>query len=267
MRRILFLPLGLAAILVGAVVAFGSTRAAQGPVELLPDLDAAAPYNLVVSTSRGRFLLGFESAADNIGSGPLLVDGARSNRGTPNMRVTQRVRLSDGSERRYPAGGVLRYVDSADHSHWHLLPFMRYELRGAKAAGSAQRDRKTGFCLGDRYETDELRRLAGEPPEGVLVGDCGRSEPELLRVEEGISVGYGDNYRPNLEGQYLDVTDLPAGRYTLVHRVNGSRTVRERSYANNAASLLLSLRWQRGRTSEPDVATIARCPARDRCGV
>ena len=65
----------------------------------------------------------------------------------------------------------------------------------------------------------------------------------------GISVGYGDVYEPNLEGQSLRLTGLDAGRYRLVHRVNVGRRLRESSYANNAASLLLQLRWRGGRPS------------------
>jgi hypothetical protein len=55
------------------------------------------------------------------------------------------------------------------------------------------------------------------------------------------------------------VTGLPTGRYVLVHRANPDRELRERSYANNAASVLIALsgRW---------VHILARCPDSARCG-
>ena len=52
---------------------------------------------------------------------------------------------------------------------------------------------------------------------------------------------------------------LKPGRYVLVHRANPERELRERSYANNAASVLLALR---GRA----VRVLASCPDSARCG-
>ena len=80
--------------------------------------------------------------------------------------------------------------------------------------------------------------------------------------QEGISVGYGDDYKANLEGQYLPLRGLPAGRYTLVHTVNADRRLRERRFDNNAASLLLELRWQDRR---PTVRVLRTCADTDRC--
>ena len=82
-------------------------------------------------------------------------------------------------------------------------------------------------------------------------------------MDEGISVGFGDDYAPYLEGQYVDVTRLPAGRYVLVHVANPARVLRERTYANNAASVLVELRRPRGRA--PWIAIVLRCPDSGRC--
>ena len=59
---------------------------------------------------------------------------------------------------------------------------------------------------------------------------------------EGLSPGWADDYKPNLEGQFLDVTSVPAGRYLLVHRTNVDGRLRESRRGNDAASVLLSLR-------------------------
>ena len=61
------------------------------------------------------------------------------------------------------------------------------------------------------------------------------------------------------EGQSIDVTGVPPGRYVLVHRANPDRVLRERSYANNAASALVELRGSRARI-------VKRCPGSARCG-
>jgi hypothetical protein len=81
-------------------------------------------------------------------------------------------------------------------------------------------------------------------------------------MREGISVGYGDDYVAFLEGQDLPLDGLPDGRYVLVHRVNAERRLRERSYDDNAASVLLDLRWQDG---QPRLQVLATCHDTDRC--
>jgi Lysyl oxidase len=175
------------------------------------------------------------------------------------MEATQRLKVVRGRSIVRRHAGTLRYAVAPDHSHWHYLRAMSYELTtpGGKRVG---RDRKTGFCLGDRYETDEEKDLPGEPSTGVWVGRCGLNRPDLRAVKEGISVGYSDNYLPALEGQYIDITGLRPGRYVLVHRVNPDRHLREETYANNAASVLLAID---GSGAPPRI--LEKCPASARC--
>ena len=107
-----------------------------------------------------------------------------------------------------------------------------------------------------------LRALRSAPARPVFTSRCGLADPELLGLQEGISVGYGDDYAANLEGQYLPLSGLGAGRYVLVHRANAGRRLRESDYANNAASLLLGLRWREG---GPSIRVLRVCPDTDRC--
>jgi len=84
----------------------------------------------------------------------------------------------------------------------------------------------------------------------------------LMGIREGISVGYGDDYSANLEGQYLPLDGLRPGRYVLVHEVNADRRLAETSYANNASSALLRLRRNRG---VPRIKILAVCPTSEQC--
>ena len=177
------------------------------------------------------------------------------------MTVDQQVEQEDAPIAVVEGVGRMRYVRSPDHEHWHLLGFERYELRRAAGRPRVVTDRKTGFCLGDRYRARSLE-LRGQPPEPVYTGRCGLERTGLLGLTVGISVGYGDVYDPNLEGQSLRLTGLDAGRYRLVHRVNVGRRLRESSYANNASSLLLQLRWRAGR---PSVRVLKSCAEGARC--
>jgi Lysyl oxidase len=235
----------------------------EEPEELLPDLDQALPTEVAIVQEGDTYRLVFASAVDNVGRGPLLVEGERPDRSRRVMQVRQLVRSSDGSTRARPVEGEIRYVRSETHAHWHLLDFERYELRAARSGELVEPDAKTGFCLGDRYETNEDARLEGEPEEAVWTKECGRRRPGLLTVSEGISPGYGDDYVPAREGQFLDVTSVPPGRYLLVHRANPDSALEESDYENNAASLLIQLRRTTGVI--PAVRVLARCPDSDTC--
>lgn len=198
---------------------------------------------MAVVARRGRLLLVFGSAVDNVGKAPLVVEGRRVGDA---MRATQLV-----GTQRYALPTPLRFVRSQTHRHWHLSSFERYELR--RRGRLAGRDRKTGFCLNDAYAT----RAANLRPRWTA--DCGRNRPGARKLREGISPGFGDDYVAEREGQSIDVTDLPPGRYVLVHRANPDRALRESSYANNAASASIELRGRR-------VRVLARCPGSASCG-
>jgi len=209
----------------------------------LPDLDQAPPLAVAVVARAGRNLLVFGSAVDNVGRGPLVVAGRRAGGA---MRTWQIV-----GRRRFALPVRLRYVRSETHEHWHFPGFERYELRRPDGT-LVGRDRKTGFCLRDAYETRALNR----PP--IWRTECLRGRPDAQTIREGISPGFGDDYVPRKEGQSIDVTGLRPGRYVLVHRANPDGVLRERSYANNAASALIALDGRR-------VTVLRRCPDSARC--
>jgi len=176
------------------------------------------------------------------------------------MTAVQRVRLSDGGARTYTKVGRWRYNHSVDHSHWHLLRYQRYELR-TRAGKIVVRDRKSGFCLGDRYGAAPGRVL-NRIRRAVFVGFCNRHEPESLTVDGGTSVGFSDRYHSHLDGQNLDITNVPAGDYTLVHKTNTQLLIREQRYSNNAASVAIRLTR---RNRRPHVRVLRVCPDSDRC--
>jgi Lysyl oxidase len=248
------------AALVPAALAAGGTEPPGSP--LLPDLDQEAPSGLIITQSRSGWNLGFRSAARNVGAGPLTITGHRLSHGVETMTADQTILRTGGARSVVRGVGALRYVKSPDHQHWHLLRFERYELRRPGARRPSVRDRKTGFCLGDRYTVPTPPLLRARAPAKVYATNCGLERPGLTGVEEGISVGWGDDYAANLEGQYLPLDNLRRGRYLLVHRVNADHRLLESSYANNTASALLRLRW---RHRVPRITILAVCPDGERC--
>jgi Lysyl oxidase len=252
------------ATVVLAVLLLGACGGRQGESsrELLPDLDQAPPSAISVVARDGRERLVFLSAVENVGAGSLVVSGRRD-AAQREMQATQLVRGSDGSTATVPLRARLRFVVSETHRHWHLLGFETYELRTVEGQ-TLGRDHKTGFCLGDRYDASVSTRLPGEPARAFWTQECGRAQTGRRRILEGVSPGFGDDYVPLLEGQYIDVTGLAPGRYVLVHRVNSDRDIRESDYANNAASALLELRRDAG--GQSSVSLLRTCPDTPTCG-
>jgi hypothetical protein len=240
-----------AALVIVLMAGCGSSGGSSA--ELLPDLVQSEPRALTVYREGDMWRLAFLSAVENDGAGPMLLVGRRPDVNTQAMTVEQLVRRADGSTSTYPVEGEIRFVRSETHRHWHFLDFERYDLL-SPAGETLGRDQKTGFCLGDRYDAAGSVDLPGEPAQPVWTQECGRGQPERLIVREGISPGYGDDYVPRLEGQWIDITDLPAGSYVLRHRVNVDRVLRESDYENNEASVPFELRWTKSGT--PRVAAV-----------
>jgi len=222
--------------------------------ELLPDFDQRAPFRLTVSGTK----LGFSSATDNVGEGPIWIRGFRVGAGMP-MRVQQLIRLSDGSTRVYEEAGRLRYTPSPTHTHWHVLDFQRYELRETDGT-LVVRDRKSGFCLADHYGLAARRVAAFRGPR--FLGNCAAFQPGALTVEQGSSPGYTDLYPAHFHGQNLELRGVRSGIYLLVHRANPQGLLEELDYGNNEASLRIRLTWSGG---TPRVETLRACQNSDRC--
>jgi Lysyl oxidase/WD40-like Beta Propeller Repeat len=224
--------------------------------ELLPDLHQHPPHQLTVAHLRGRWVLGFSSAVDNVGEGAMWLLGARASRSRRIMEASQRILLSSGGWRREASVGYWRYVFADSHAHWHFLPFERYELRDAEGA-ILVRDRKSGFCLGDRFPLGARAAPPRFPPSA-----CQSGNPAALSVFGGTSVGYTDRYFPHFHGQNVTLTGVPAGRYVLVHRVNPGLLFRESRYDNNVASVAIRLTWARG---VPRVRLLRTCGGSAAC--
>ena len=256
----------------GAVrVASGTTPQAEpdwrivpSATELLPDLDQRAPRDLVLTTIRGRFKLGFTSATDVVGRGPVRILARRASRRIRAMRADQLIELAGGGLRVERDVGRVRYTWSSSHSHWHVLRFQTYELRRARDFRLVVRDRKSGFCLADHYGFAARRVQRFGPPR--FLGHCGPGRPDLLSVSQGTSIGYTDRYPAHFHGQNVDITGVAAGVYVLVHRANPTNLLRELRYDNNAASALVRIAWPDGRRALPRVRVLRYCERTERCG-
>jgi hypothetical protein len=256
MRR---LPLALAALALLTPAAAAAKPHAK-PHDLLPDLAQGGPTGVDVvlddSTGTLQVRLVFDSTIGNVGDGPLILTARRAP-GASTMTAHQVIRRSDGSSYvRRQAAGTLRYVQASDHQHWHLLGIDRYELWTGDAGRRLRRDRKQGFCLGDRYQLYPGRPIAHQPRRAAYPGYCGRDQPGLTRMVEGITVGWGDNYPANIEGQYIDVTGIAPGRYLLVHRISAGGLLETYPY-NDVSCSAIALEAPAAPEAPPTVTVLA----------
>ena len=163
--------------------------------------------------------------------GALIINGDRASTAEP-MMADQIVEYQTGPATRQNMGQLMyeEYPGSVSHRHWHYKGFVRYQIRSVSDLSLLRPDNKTGFCLSDPMYALDF---------------CGSMKPEALSVAEGLSPGTSDYYNPNLEGQWIDVADLPPGDYWLVHWVNSAKEICESDYTNNTAATRISL-WPNG---------------------
>ncbi len=113
-------------------------------------------------------------------------------------------------------GGYMIYSAASGHHHWHYDYAASYSLLipGAATVPSV----KIGFCMLDTYDTNtHFNYYAQTSPW------CMSSSPAAPFVRMGISPGIGDYYNAQLADQWIDVTGVDAGTYTLRAEVNPPR--------------------------------------------
>lgn len=105
------------------------------------------------------------------------------------------------------------------HEHYHFNGFASYELLDVNGQPVAL-GRKVSFCLLDGERWDP-------------------KAPALRKYHcnnQGIQAGWSDIYDAGLPGQWIEITGVPPGTYTLVITMNPDQLITETDYTNNSAS-------------------------------
>ncbi len=125
-----------------------------------------------------------------------------------------------------PANQPDQFEWDACHNHWHYAGYAEYVLYDGLGNPMPQIGFKNGFCVLDLECSDG----------GTAKYTCGNM---------GITAGCGDIYSSGLSCQWIDVTDVPGGEYTLVIRTNWDQSPDangsyELTYDNNWAAVCVS---------------------------
>ena len=204
----------------------GRTAAGQ---ELRPNIRALPPSDLQIFTNTvtGNPELRLSATSWNSGSGPVELFAGPT--GPAGQDVYQRIYLQGGGFAENLAG---TFVWHAAHNHFHFERYAVYTLRPVNAPGGSQRQSyKTSFCVMDTTKVDP--QLRGAPKKPVY--------PVCNQFVQGMSVGWGDTYGWYLEGQAIDLTGNPDGRYELSVTFDPENRILETNDGDNTACVLLQL--------------------------
>jgi hypothetical protein len=119
------------------------------------------------------------------------------------------------------------FTFSSCHNHYHFNGYALYRVLD-QSGNVAVQGRKRAFCLED-FERQANPPLGGP---GSAQYDCS---------DQGISKGWQDTYYNGLTCQFMDITGLAPGRYTLEVTVNPDRILPELNYDNNRATVTFDL--------------------------
>ncbi len=157
-----------------------------------------------------RKLLRFDTATPNIGTADLVL-------GPPST-----------------ANACFEY--SSCHNHYHFTNYAKYVLYAADGTTVVATGHKQAFCL------EDMNAVAGvDAPVPSTFFNCSN---------QGLHRGYQDVYGSYLDCQWVDVTDVPPGSYTLSVTVNFAHVISELDYANNEVRVPVTI------AGPPDAAVV-----------
>ncbi len=251
MKKIQLLLAGL--LLAGAAVGtvFLTTPfalAAPSGAGLLPDLRTVVPLHLGIMNAHQREILRFSNGIANTGAGDW--------RMRPLFPLERAHGTQDAIQEILDAAGtvvrektVSQFEFHESHNHWHIDGVALFEMRAGSPAGPIVGDNsiKTTFCLIDWYRLE-----SNSPTKARTYADC-KGE------RQGISPGWVDQYHQSIDGEGLDITGVPSGRYYLVSTTNPDGIFIEENDTNNTAWVAFDLT----RTStggNPKITTVGHSP-------
>jgi hypothetical protein len=197
----------------------------------LPNLimEPLADWNVEYTEPDNRRLLHVTTLFSNVGDGPFELRGSRMDPEAPAMVLDQVIYTEGGGFRRIPTRVAARYAGDG-HNHWHAQQVVTMELAPVLDPSSVTTGNKIHFCFFDNSPTH--RDAPGARGEAYYQNRwCGK--PNSYSVRMGLSVGWGDRYGWDFVGQYIDITNLAGGTYTLKATVDWSNNFYETDDTDN----------------------------------
>ena len=195
----------------------------EAPLSCTPDETVGIGTNMMPSSYHVTRCLRFTTGPRDAGPGPFEIDynpeaadGAVLEEGP----AYQRVYYSDGTSSLRPAGQFMFHVV---HGHYHYMGFLNFQLYHVGAnhqlspAGSGN---KVGLCPADELFADW--GTFDQDSAISFTANCGYTTGE---ASLGLNTGWGDVYKWQRPGQYVDFSGDGDGYYLLQVIVNASNLV------------------------------------------
>lgn len=207
--------------------------------------------------------LRFTAGPQNAGDGHLdlrfpILDRAQHDRDRL-VEMTQVVHHAERSLQRERPAGTYEY--HATHGHYHYADILTYELFAVRDASVDGLDpvgagHKSGFCPADQgYAAwDALWQPAAGTVHRQQTGDCLALGGDGAM---GLSTGWGDVYRWQRPGQFVDFSGQPDGEYVVRATVDAPGNVLESDETDNSSYAWIEVTGddvrviERGRGSSP----------------
>jgi hypothetical protein len=129
-----------------------------------------------------------------------------------------------------PVGNPL-FEYASCHGHYHFKEYAEYLLLDGNKQIVAS-GLKIGFCLLDSERWSPTAATTARY-------DC---------TSQGIQMGWEDTYDSNLAGQWVDITGVAPGAYTLQIKVNPTQRIAETDYSNNSVLIPVTIPPESNRT-------------------
>ncbi len=157
---------------------------------------------------------------------------------TPNIGTAD---LNLGSNMLPDGGTNDNFEYSSCHMHYHFQGYAEYSLLNTDGSVAAV-GHKQSFCVEDLEQIDTSPDIRTTP----RFGNCG-----FAGSEQGIQRGWADDYYPDLPCQWIDVTDVPPGDYTLRVAINYEQRIPELNYDNDVAEVPFTIPADLGAVGDP----------------
>jgi hypothetical protein len=154
----------------------------------------------------------------------------------------QIVHYADGTTSTRPGG---TYSFHVIHFHFHddgILSMKLFRVFRPGVMEQAGVGTKSGFCPANQL-LGIWRSFDNQPPDGAIgsgdvgTGNCQDPQNGVL----GLSPGWGDVYRWQRPGMYVDFGNNPDGLYVVQITIDAGHEVLESSYADNTAYALVKV--------------------------
>jgi hypothetical protein len=190
---------------------------------LVPNLRPlpASDISLVLDASGNPSALRFAVTSWNSGLGRLELVAKEVDTTAQKQRVDQRIYDSCGHYQDYAVGS---FEWHQAHNHFHFEGYANYFLTPIGTAGQGRNGSKTTFCVMDTTSINPQ-----------VWGASSQTYTSCGNTIQGMSVGWGDTYGSQLEGQSIDATGLTAGDYALEINIDPFKRLIETNDADNWA--------------------------------